>query len=163
MMAAQPGTFASRNNRRPGVIYFLQMLLKAVSAVLILATAAFAADHPVIPLWANGAPGSEGKSAIPEKSEPTGNNEFRVSSIHNPSLTVFLPSKEKATGAAVIIAPGGGHRFLSWVSEGTNVGEYLASIGVAGFVLNTGWLTMKVLLTRSKRRRWPIVSALSAW
>ena len=37
----------------------------------------------------------------------------RVWSIHNPSLLVYLPAKEKATGAAMIIAPGGGHRFLS--------------------------------------------------
>ncbi|MDQ6708583.1 MAG: alpha/beta hydrolase, partial [Acidobacteriota bacterium] len=58
-----------------------------------------------------------------------------VSNIHNPSLLVYLPPKDKATGAAMIIAPGGGHRFLSIDTEGTNVAEWLNSIGVAAFVL----------------------------
>jgi len=63
---------------------------------------------------------------------------LKVSNIHNPSLIVFLPPKDKATGAAMIVAPGGGHRFLSINTEGTNVAEWLNTIGVAAFVLNTG-------------------------
>jgi endo-1,4-beta-xylanase len=58
-----------------------------------------------------------------------------VSSVHQPSLTVLLPPKETATGAAVIICPGGGHRYLSFDTEGLNVAKYLNSIGVAAFVL----------------------------
>lgn len=90
-----------------------------------------------IPLWANGAPGSE---ALRDKKEvitpPSGpHDSVKVSSIHNPSLLVYLPPKEKATGAAMIVAPGGGHRFLSIDTEGTNVAEWLNSIGVAAFVL----------------------------
>jgi acetyl esterase/lipase len=50
-------------------------------------------------------------------------------------LTAFLPPVDKATGAAMIIAPGGGHQFLNFDQEGTYVAEYLNSIGVAGFVL----------------------------
>ena len=111
------------------------MLPNTGIAILMLAVAAVAGQPPSVPLWANGAPGSEAKAGIPEKLELTGNNEYRVSSIHNPSLTVYLPAKEKATGAAVIVAPGGGHRFLSITHEGYQVGEWLASIGVAGFVL----------------------------
>ena len=111
------------------------MLYLTSLAVLLLATAGIAAEPSSIPLWANGAPGSEGKTGIPEKVEKNANNESRVSAIHNPSLTVYLPSKEKATGAAAIVAPGGGHRFLSITHEGYQVGEWLASIGVAGFVL----------------------------
>ena len=59
----------------------------------------------------------------------------RVSSIHQPSLTVFLPPREKATGAAVVICPGGGHRYLAIDHEGYDVARWLASQGVAGFVL----------------------------
>jgi acetyl esterase/lipase len=111
-------------------------MLKQISiAILVLTAAVYAAEPPVIPLWSKGAPGSEAKAGFAEKIESTGNNEQRVSSIHNPSLTVYLPSKEKATGAAVIVAPGGGHRFLSITHEGYQVGEWLASIGVAGLVL----------------------------
>jgi acetyl esterase/lipase len=90
-----------------------------------------------IPLWANGAPGSEGlrdkKEVITPPSGP--HDSVKVSSIHNPSLLVYLPPREKATGAAMIIAPGGAHRFLSIDTEGTNVAEWLNSIGVAAFVL----------------------------
>jgi len=48
---------------------------------------------------------------------------------------VFLPPKEKANGAAVIICPGGGHRFLSIDHEGYDVARWLNEQGVAGFVL----------------------------
>jgi endo-1,4-beta-xylanase len=50
-------------------------------------------------------------------------------------LTVYLPSKESANGAAVIIAPGGGHRELWTDHEGHNIAKWLSSRGVAGFVL----------------------------
>lgn len=61
--------------------------------------------------------------------------EFRTTNIHNPYMTVFLPSKEKSTGAAVAIAPGGGHREL-WVKhEGENLAQWLSDRGIAAFVL----------------------------
>lgn len=107
-------------------------------AALATAASLFAAESTPtrIALWPNGAPGSEGKTAgeIVEGPEKTHDN-TRVHSIHNPSITVFLPDRAKATGAAFIIAPGGGHRFLSIDTEGDNVARYLNSIGAAGFVL----------------------------
>ena len=60
---------------------------------------------------------------------------LKVTGVHQPSLTVFLPPADKATGAGMIIAPGGGHAFLNFDQEGTYVAEYLNSIGVAAFVL----------------------------
>ncbi|MCA1935874.1 MAG: alpha/beta hydrolase [Asticcacaulis sp.] len=51
------------------------------------------------------------------------------------TLTPFLPSPEKATGAAVIVAPGGGFRTLSMQNEGWDVARALADRGVAAFVL----------------------------
>src|SRR5207237_3408666 len=58
-----------------------------------------------------------------------------VSNIHQPSITPYLPSKETATGAAVVIAPGGGHSELWMDHEGYNVAKWLSEHGVAGFVL----------------------------
>ncbi len=80
-------------------------------------------------LWPAGAPGSEGKTA-PEKNE---NN--RVSSVHKPSLTVYLPSREKASGAGVIVIPGGGHRYLAIDHEGYAVARWSSEHGIAAFVL----------------------------
>jgi acetyl esterase/lipase len=105
-------------------------------SILLLAGAAFAAEHPEVRLWTNGAPGSEGKTAAEVDEAPNAAHGYRkVSSVHNPSLTVFLPPRENATGAAMIIAPGGAHQFLNYDQEGINVAEYLTTIGVAGFVL----------------------------
>jgi endo-1,4-beta-xylanase len=58
----------------------------------------------------------------------------RYRNIHNPSLTVFLPASGEKR-AAVIIAPGGGHRHLAFEHEGTRVAEFYRSQGIAAFVL----------------------------
>ena len=83
-----------------------------------------------MPLWPNGAPGSEKRRHEPEK--VVGSN---VSNIHHPSLTVYLPEPAKATGCAVIVAPGGGHARLAIQHEGYAVAQWLADHGVAAFVL----------------------------
>ncbi len=83
-----------------------------------------------VPLWPNGAPGFEAR-----RNEPTTAQDYWVANVHNPSLTVFLPPKEKATGAAVVVCPGGGHRLLVFHAEGEETGRFFASMGVAAFVL----------------------------
>jgi acetyl esterase/lipase len=85
---------------------------------------------PVIHLWPNGAPGFESRKDIPEAGTSA-----MLKSVDNPSLTVFLPPKEKATGAAVIVCPGGGFFQLTFVDEGTAAAKFLNNIGVAAFVL----------------------------
>jgi endo-1,4-beta-xylanase len=88
------------------------------------------APGPVVLLWPGGAPGSEGQTA-PEKAVAPG----QVTSIHQPSIAVFLPAADKATGAAVLVIPGGGHRLLAIEHEGYNVGTWLREHGIAAFVL----------------------------
>jgi len=110
-------------------------LLRTLIPALLLATVSVTADEPKeILLWPGGAPGSEGKAGK-EIVDKGANGERKVWSIHNPSLTPFLPAKEKATGAAVIIAPGGAHRFLCVDHEGYNVAQQLSDHGIAAFVL----------------------------
>lgn len=86
--------------------------------------------NPVIYLWAGGAPGFENKKDIPEEAK-----DYWVKNINNPSLTVYTAPKEKATGSAVVICPGGGHRLLVYNAEGKDAAEYFNSIGVTVFVL----------------------------
>lgn len=108
--------------------------MKAI-ALLFAASALLCADEPKpIPLYPNGAPGSEGKTET-EAVRLTNDGEHVVSKIHQPSIIPYLPSKESATGAAVVIAPGGGHRELWMDHEGYNMGKWLAAHGVAAFVV----------------------------
>lgn len=100
-------------------------------AALLLPGALVAADTMrQIPLWANGAPGFESRKDIPEQAR-----DYWVRNINNPSITVFLPFKEKANGTAVLICPGGGHRELVFNAEGVEPARYLNNLGVTAFVL----------------------------
>jgi endo-1,4-beta-xylanase len=107
---------------------------------LIFALSITAAERgEEIKLWPGGAPGSEGITAE-EVSKPSVNpaygklpGQFTVS--HYPSIYVFLPPKEKATGAAMVVAPGGGHTQLVMEKEGWEVADWLNAHGIAAFVL----------------------------
>src|SRR4051812_40285763 len=93
--------------------------------------AAMAQDTPqVIHLWPNGAPGYESRRNEPEEAK-----DYWVKHIENPSVTVYLPPKEKATGAAVVICPGGGFRLLVYNSEGRDPALFLNKLGIAAIVL----------------------------
>jgi len=77
-----------------------------------------AAEPQTLLLWPDGAPGAKGDR--PED---------------KPTLTVFLPEESKAVGTAVVICPGGGYGGLATDHEGKQIGQWLNSLGVAGFVL----------------------------
>jgi acetyl esterase/lipase len=95
----------------------------------------FACAQPEpIKLWPKGAPGAEG-SVTPETVRLNPDGEHILSNIQEPSIIPYLPSKDQATGAAVIVAPGGGHSELWMDHEGYAVGEWLSGHGVAAFIL----------------------------
>src|SRR5271165_5034149 len=106
------------------------------SCLLLLVMSSFAsgAEPQAILLWPSGAPGSEGKSSQ-EVVRLTDEGERVVSNIHLPSIIPYLPAKGAATGIAVIIAPGGGHRELWMDHEGYRVAQRLSDHGIAAFVL----------------------------
>ena len=107
------------------------MKAKIILILLFLPAFLYAQENKnVIYLWSAGAPGFENR-----KNEPELAKDWWVKNIHNPSLTVYFPSKEKTNGAAVIICPGGGHSQLVITSEGQQAAEYFNSIGVTAFVL----------------------------
>jgi endo-1,4-beta-xylanase len=110
--------------------------MRATMLLLLLCGVSPAATATEIRLWPNGAPGSAGKTAAEVVEPPNQDHGYlKVTGVNQPSLTVYLPPAGKASGAAMIIAPGGGHAFLNFDQEGTYVAAYLNSIGVASFVL----------------------------
>ena len=120
----------------------LPMLLSRRILLLLLACCALpiftiqAADIPAsIPLWSAGAPGSAARAAEPEKIDAPNPGVCNVTNIHNPSITPYLPAPDKATGAAILIAPGGGHQKLCLGHEGYSLGVWLAEHGIAAFIL----------------------------
>jgi acetyl esterase/lipase len=88
----------------------------------------------VIPLWPDGAPGSEGWSQ--QEQEAVIPPDLKViRNVTQPSLTVYLPGPEHANGCAVVVCPGGAWHFLSIDMEGTDVARWLTARGIAAFVL----------------------------
>jgi acetyl esterase/lipase len=88
------------------------------TALLLLAVLAQPPAPRVVPLWEGKAPLAVGDS-----------------DADKPSLTVHLAPKDKATGAAVVICPGGGYGFLAADHEGKQVAEFFNDLGVHAFVL----------------------------
>ena len=77
--------------------------------------------------------------AIPYSNGTIGDEENleggRVSNVQDPSIYVYLPEKDKATGAAVVICPGGGYRLLAINHEGHDIAKWYNEIGIAGIVV----------------------------
>ncbi len=102
--------------------------------VLLTSPIVWAGQQTIVPLWTGVAPGSEGKEA-PEAVRVTPQGEHVYSSVHHPSITVYLPADGTASGAGVLVIPGGGHREIWMDHEGLNVASWLSQHGIAAFVL----------------------------
>jgi acetyl esterase/lipase len=113
-------------------------LVAGLLSTMFVAASAAADGPPVIPLWPAGAATLKGANekevTRPEDVKP-GDRINSIVNVHNPSIEVHLPPADKATGTAVIVAPGGGHRQLVWGSEGTDIAKWLNELGVAAFIL----------------------------
>jgi acetyl esterase/lipase len=109
-------------------------IVTSVSIFVLLSNSLFAQTNKEILLWPDGVPGQAHKTGQ-EKVRVAETGDHVVTNIHFPSITPYLPKKENNTGAAIIIAPGGGHREL-WIDhEGYNVAKWFSEQGVAAFVL----------------------------
>ncbi|MCC6202717.1 MAG: alpha/beta hydrolase fold domain-containing protein [Gammaproteobacteria bacterium] len=110
--------------------------MRSAALVLLLALGAGAvAQEPTeIRLWPDGAPGS-GHWTVPEAVTTSPGGGRIITNVSDPTLTVFLPDPARATGTAVVIAPGGALRALGFDHEGIAVARWLIERGIAGLVL----------------------------
>jgi acetyl esterase/lipase len=103
-------------------------------SVTLICFALITCAQSVIPLYPDSIPNSK---PVPdeEKSDTSASGRIMIGKISRPTLTVYLPPKEKANGAAVIVIPGGGYRMVAAVHEGSEVAKRFNDMGVAAFVL----------------------------
>ena len=106
-----------------------------------MASASLAATPTILNIWPGKPPG-ETKDLPPEidLTKDTdkliaGKRIIKLGNVSTPQIAVYKPEKSKDTGASVIICPGGGHHILAYDLEGTEVAEWLNTIGVTGIVL----------------------------
>ena len=111
--------------------------MKLLPLLTLVSTAAalHAAEPLTLKLWPKGAPEAAGfrmdaEKEIPKKSDA---DVKRVTNVTEPTIAVYKP--EHPNGTAVIVAPGGGYGILAIEHEGTQVCEYLNTIGVTGILL----------------------------
>jgi len=90
------------------------------------------AQQQEIPLYNGAIPNSK---PTPDKETSDPNNKWSLSLVSRPTLKIFLPSKEKATGMAVVVVPGGGYQHLAMGHEGVEIAQKLNEQGIAAFVL----------------------------
>ena len=108
--------------------------MKHLLLLLIVPACLCAADPIEIKLWPDGAPGQmQPHSKATEDFIRTKAGKSTITDIHDPTITVYRP--EKPNGTCVVVAPGGGFVFLSAIHEGTQVCEWLNTLGVTGILL----------------------------
>ncbi len=117
------------------------IVLLATIAWLCLGSFLFASEPEVLNLWPAQPPGKavdlppESDQTKPEDRLIAGRRIIKLGNVSIPQIEVFRPEQPKANGAAVVICPGGGHHILAYDLEGTEVAEWLNTIGVTGIVL----------------------------
>lgn len=108
--------------------------MKKSVLTLTLALMAFfsQAQDFTIPLW-EGTPPLQKEMDLKETSVREGI--LRIANVQNPTIEVYLPTRQIATGKAVLIFPGGGYGILAYDWEGTDFAKWLNAQGIAGIVV----------------------------
>ena len=115
-------------------------LIAFVSALIAPIPTSVAGEPQIVTLWPDKAPG-ESKELPPEGEAPgatkyvAGNRIYLLTNVSKPELAIYRPEPSKNTGAAVIICPGGGHNLLAYDLEGTEIAQWLNTLGMTGIVL----------------------------
>jgi acetyl esterase/lipase len=112
---------------------------------LCVAGPVIAADNPlVVELWPGNVPDETGNIGaekflmspkLDRKQVEVSESTRMLTSVSKPTITSYRPSKDKDTGTAMLICPGGGYWNLYWQLEGEEVAAWLNSLGVTGIIL----------------------------
>jgi acetyl esterase/lipase len=97
--------------------------------------------HETLKLWPTGAPnnppspGPEKDAATPQDQPVGGKPVLRITNVSDPTITVYAPPKGKETGAAALVFPGGSYQVLAIDKEGTEICDWLNSLGITAILL----------------------------
>ena len=125
----------------------MHLLATGTAALLLLTIAGLNAEaqksmvSEPMPLWSGFAPGEKGD--IPPEADTSPHNAqgkptdgiIRLGNVSRPTITVYRPTDERNTGTAVVVCPGGGYSILAYDLEGSEICQFLNSIGVTGILL----------------------------
>ncbi|MEJ7557334.1 MAG: alpha/beta hydrolase [Pedobacter sp.] len=107
-----------------------------IAVLMIVGLFSTLKGQEVIKLYKGTVPGSKPAPADYKEESPVGGDKItRTAKVTEPTMIVYKPEKGKATGAAVIICPGGGYGILAIDHEGFNVAKRFTEMGVTAFVL----------------------------
>jgi acetyl esterase/lipase len=119
--------------------------ISAIVGCLFVSWPAAAADKPlVVELWPGKPPDETGtigaekvvmSPKLDRKQVEVTESTRMVTNVTKPTLTIYRPAKDKDTGTAALICPGGGYWNLYWELEGEEVAAWLNSLGVTGIIL----------------------------
>ena len=118
-------------------IYFYRSSLAMKKIFLIFCVpflAMMSYSQKTIPLY-NGAIPNSKPVRDKEHAEIREDSILIISDVSRPTLSIYLPQGEKATGRAVIVVPGGGYHIIAGGHEGTDIAKKLVEAGIAAFVL----------------------------
>lgn len=114
-------------------------MLRMLSLALVLGCSMASGETP-LKLWPGSAPGDTG--TLPQEADTSGANGrmvsgksvIRLGNVSTPTLT-FFPAPDKTKAPAVLVCPGGGYNILAWDLEGTEICEWLNSLGIHAVLL----------------------------
>ncbi len=122
--------------------------MKNTALILFLAISMQAVAQNVIPLYPGAVPNSKPYSMKEIRMESNGLL-IGFRKISNPTLAVYLPDEKIATGAAVIICPGGGYEMESYRLEGTIIADAFLKKGIAAFILKYRLPSDSIMIDKS--------------
>nr|MCU0407589.1 alpha/beta hydrolase [Bacteroidales bacterium] len=107
----------------------------AFSLLFIMTISTAYGQVKVLKVWPDGIPGAIKNDSYSEKETLTDNRPTRYEKVTDPTISVFLPPADRATGTAVVICPGGGYGALAFGHEGNDIAKWLNDNGIAGIIL----------------------------
>lgn len=120
---------------------YKSVLIRACFAFFLATSLPAAEAVKVIELWKGAAPGDSGNigeehdTSKPGDHQVAGKPVVRLGNVSKPTLTLYRPASNLDSGAAVLVCPGGGYNILAMDLEGTEICEWLNSLGVTGALL----------------------------